>query len=206
MYARVAAFEYRDMSRIDELITTVQERARSGAGVPAVQGFLMLIDRERGTALGIALFETEAALRDSEAAFERMGDEIPEELRGRRTSVDVYEVLFLEGGQGARAARVSSLEGPPERIDEGRRRAEEDILPRARQIPGWVGVLSLGDRSTGRAKLVTLWESVDALHASEERADRLRKESAEVAGETITGVERYEVAVAERLAPVAARV
>lgn len=206
MYARVAAFEYRDMSRIDELITTVQERARSGAGVPAVQGFLMLIDRERGTALGIALFETEAALRDSEAAFERMGDEIPEELRGRRTSVDVYEVLFLEGGQGARAARVSSLEGPPERIDEGRRRAEEDILPRARQIPGWVGVLSLGDRSTGRAKLVTLWESVDALHASEEQADRLRKESAEGAGETITGVERYEVAVAERLAPVAARV
>jgi hypothetical protein len=28
------------------------------------------------------------------ARFEAMGDEIPEEIRGRRTSVEVYEVVF----------------------------------------------------------------------------------------------------------------
>jgi hypothetical protein len=206
MYARVAAFEDRDKTLADELIAKVKDTAHGTDAIPGAHGFLMLVDREEGTALGITMFATEQELRDAEPAFEEMAGTIPEEMRGRRVSVDVYEVLMLDGGTGAKAARLSTLEGPPEQIDQGTRQVIEDILPRVQALDGFAGVISLADRKSGTTKLVTLWTSADALAASESAADSLRSEAAEAAGGTIAGVERYEVAVAERLAKVEATV
>jgi hypothetical protein len=198
MYARVASFENRDMSRVDELASLARERR---SDVPEATGFLMLVDRDAGTALGISFFETEEALRDSEQGFERMAEQVPAELRGKRVSVETFEVVLHEGGSGAKAARVSRLEGPADRIDQAVGQVREQILPRARELDGWTGVVSLVDRSTGAQRLLTLWESTDALRASETQADELRRESAEVGGSRILGVERYEVMVAELPAP-----
>jgi hypothetical protein len=94
-------------------------------------------------------------------------------------------------------ARVSTYEGPPDRIDQGLSHARERILPAARNIAGFSGILFLVDRETGKALTVTLWESEQAMRDSEEEANRLRQESAEAAGETIAGVERYEVPILE---------
>jgi hypothetical protein len=206
MYARVAAFEGRDIDLADELIAKVRDWARQEDAIPGAHGFLMLVDREQGTALGITMFATEQELRNAEPAFEEMAMTIPEEMRGRRISVDIYEVLMLDGGTGARAARVSTVKGAPEQIDPGTRRVIEDVLPRARALEGFSGVISLADRGSGMTKLITLWTTADALAASESAADTLRSEAAEAAGGTITGVDRYEVAVAERLAEARAMV
>jgi hypothetical protein len=201
MYARVAAFENRDASRVDDLIATIKERSDAGQGPPDVKRVLMLVDREAGTALGITFFETEDAIRRAEPAFERMGDEIPEELRGRRASVETYEALIDEVAEGARAARVSSLEGSSDRIDEGVRFLTEQIIPAAGDISGWRGVVLLADRAAGKTKTITFWDGIESLTASEERADELRSEAAAAMDETITGVDRYEVAVSRVLAP-----
>jgi heme-degrading monooxygenase HmoA len=160
-------------------------------------GFLSLFDRDSGKGLGITLFESEQAITDAGPVFEQMGEEVPEALRGRRVSVDVYEVVIREGGPGAQAVRVSDFEGPPERMDEGLRHAQESVLPNARELPGWNGCLVLADRSSGRVKSLTFWESAEAMRASEKDANRLRQDSAAGAGETITGVERYEVGYAD---------
>jgi hypothetical protein len=201
MYARVATFENRDTSRVEEMIATVKERASAGQDLPEVKRVLMLIDREAGTALGITFFESEDAIRRAEPTFERMGTEIPEELRGRRTSVEVYESLIEDVAEGAKAARVSSLEGSSDRIDEGVRFLAEQIIPAAGDISGWRGVILLADRAAGRTKTITFWDGVESLRASEERADELRNEAAAAMDETITGVERYEVALSKVLAP-----
>jgi heme-degrading monooxygenase HmoA len=200
MHARVASFEGRDPSLTDELIERVRQRGPTS--VPEARGFLGLFDRERGTALGLTFFDSEDAIRNAEQAFEDMAEHFPEEMRGRRTSVDVYEVTIQEGGEGANAARVSTLEGSPDRIDESVSKAREETLPKARALPGWKGAIGLADRKSGRIKLITLWESADALRASEEQANRLREEAAERGGQRIAGVERYEVALAERLSEV----
>jgi heme-degrading monooxygenase HmoA len=131
-----------------------------------------------------------------------MAQHFPAAMRGRRSSVETYEVTIQEGGEGATAARVSSLEGSPHRIDESASKAREETLPKARELPGWKGVIGLSDRDSGRVKLITLWESADALHATEEQADRLRKQAGEGGGQRVTGVDRYEVAVADRLSEV----
>ena len=90
-------------------------------------------------------------------------------------------------------ARVSTLEGPPELMDEGLRQAREVVLPQGRQMEGFKGMIALGDRHSGKTLGITFWENEEAMRASEEAADRLREESAEAAGDTIASVERYEV-------------
>jgi hypothetical protein len=198
MHARVASFEGRDPSLADELIGTVREQVSTGRNAPPnARGFLMLVDRESGRSYGITFFDTEEHIREAEPVFERMGEDFPEEMRGRRVSVDSYEVAFAEGDENARAARVSLLESPPDRIVEGARYIEEEIVPRVRELPGQRGLISLFDRATGRSTVITLWESSEALRESEEQATELRQRAAEGASARIVGVERCEVAVAQ---------
>jgi len=94
-------------------------------------------------------------------------------------------------------ARVSTFQGPPDQTAEGIRVAREQILPVARLQDGFKGIYLLFDRESGRSLSITLWETEEDMRASEEAARRARTESAEVAGETIVGVERYEVALQE---------
>ena len=94
-------------------------------------------------------------------------------------------------------ARVSAYRGDPAQIDKGLDHARENILPRVQQIEGFEGVYYLVDRESGKALTITLWESEEAMRASEEAANRLRGETAETVGETVVDVERYEVTFAE---------
>lgn len=141
----------------------------------------------------MTLFESREAIEAAERSFEQMGDEIPEDARGRRTSVEVYEVAIYEDPHGAAAARLSTLEGSPEQADEGERYAEDNVLPRARQLAGWKGVLSLLDRENGRGKLITFWESPEAMQASAEQANQLREDAAQASGGGIRTVEQYDL-------------
>jgi hypothetical protein len=203
MYARVARFEGRDASLTDELIQRVRDQGPSS--VPDAKGFLGLFDRERGTSLGITFFDSEEAIRNSEQAFEDMAQQFPPEMRGRRTSVDVNEVTIFEGdAERAKAARVSTLEGSPESIDDSVRSAQSETLPKLREVEGNVGAIGLADRRSGRLTVITLWESADALRRSEQQADRLREQAAESGGQRIGGVDRYEVALAQQLTGVRA--
>jgi heme-degrading monooxygenase HmoA len=196
MHARVAAFENVDPSMVDDLRGRVRQNIEANR-LPDAQGGLMLLDRDQRKSLGITFFESEEKIRAAEPEFERMGDEIPEEQRGRRTSVDIYEVVIAEGGEGARAARVSILEGSPERLDEGTRYGQEEILPQLRRLGGFKGFVSLIDRDRGRTNLISLWESDDALRMTEEQANQLRERAAQGAASRVVGIERYEVALAE---------
>jgi heme-degrading monooxygenase HmoA len=94
-------------------------------------------------------------------------------------------------------ARVSIFEGSPDQIDEMLRQAREQVLPSARQMDGFKGLIALGDRQSGKSLGITFWESEEALRASEEAANRMRGETAEASGEEIAGVERYEVGLFE---------
>lgn len=201
MYARVASFEQSDTSRVDELLATVSARAAAGQDIPDALRVLMLIDRAAGHMLGITLFETEEAVREAEPAFERMAAEIPEDLRGRRTSVEVYEAAIDDTAAGAHAARVSVLEGASDSIDEGIGFIRQHIVPAASDISGWRGIIGLVDRANGRSLTITFWDSDESLVASETWADQARSEAAAAMAENVTAVNRYEVALDRVLVP-----
>jgi hypothetical protein len=53
---------------------------------------------------------------------------------------------------------------------------------------GFSGVLFLVDQEAGKALTVTFWKSEQSMQASDEEVNRLRRESAEAAGETIEAI------------------
>jgi heme-degrading monooxygenase HmoA len=94
-------------------------------------------------------------------------------------------------------ARISTLEGPPDQVEEGLRYVREQVLPLMQQQDGFKGFIALADRQSGKVIGVSLWESEQAMQASEEVGDRTRSESAEAVSGTVAGVERYEVGLIE---------
>ena len=94
-------------------------------------------------------------------------------------------------------ARMSTLEGPPDRMDEGLRHVREQVLPLLQQQDGFKGFVVFDNRQSGELIGFSLWESEQAMQASEEVGNRTRNESAETMGDTVAGVERYEVSVFE---------
>ena len=90
-------------------------------------------------------------------------------------------------------ARVTSMQGPPDRIDEAARQIQEQAVPFARQLSGFKGAYWLADRRTGKGLSVTLWESEEAMRASAVEIEPRRKATAQAVGATIQSVEAYEV-------------
>ena len=92
-------------------------------------------------------------------------------------------------------ARVSTYQESPDRLDDAIRISKEQVLPRAQQIDGFKGAYYLVERHSGKSVSITLWESEEAMRASEEAANQLRSESTQASGGEVVGVERYEVAI-----------
>lgn len=97
--------------------------------------------------------------------------------------------------------RMSTLQGPQNQSDEEIEQllkvVRETVIPAAKQMDGYSGVLTLGDRSSGKTVSLTFWESEDAMKASEEAANRLRQQAAADMDEEIVAVDRFEVFINE---------
>ena len=94
-------------------------------------------------------------------------------------------------------ARMNTLEGSPERLDDALRSVREQVLPRLRQQDGFKGLMFLANYRSGELQLMSFWESAQAMRASEGEANRLRAEVAEAGDQEIARVERYDVVLFE---------
>ncbi len=74
-------------------------------------------------------------------------------------------------------------------------RAFEGARSAVEQMAGNEGGTLLVSADGGKALTITLWESEDALRASEEQANQARSEAAGTAGMAVQAVEAYEVAL-----------
>jgi heme-degrading monooxygenase HmoA len=94
-------------------------------------------------------------------------------------------------------ARVTTLEVPPDRMDDARRNVQEQVLPRLSQMEGFKGFVALGSSQSGKLQGVAFWESEEALRATDQSVVPIREGAAEAAGGTVAGVEEFEVFVFE---------
>ena len=107
MYARVARFEALDTTRIDQQVAEMKgqmDAGRSGdmEGAPeearalmeTVTRWVQLVDRDKGTAIGIAFCQSEDDVRRADEALDAMS---PDEGQGRRVgAAEIYEVVIDE--------------------------------------------------------------------------------------------------------------
>lgn len=90
-------------------------------------------------------------------------------------------------------SRVNILETAPDRIDDVARVVRELVHPAISSEAGYVGYLVLGNRDTGEALGVTLWDSEHAREMSDMKARQIRpRVEAETDG-AMRAVEQYAV-------------
>jgi hypothetical protein len=93
MFARVAAFEGVNVNLMEER----SKAALASGEMTLPEGCtraMALADRHRLETLFITFFDSREAIAAAEEHFEKMGEQIPEEVRGRRASVRVWEVVY----------------------------------------------------------------------------------------------------------------
>jgi quinol monooxygenase YgiN len=90
-------------------------------------------------------------------------------------------------------SRVNFLQAAPERIEDVARVVRDIVHPGIREEGGYAGYIVLGDRETGKALGVTLWESDEAREASDATAGQIRPRVEQETGGTMRAVERYDV-------------
>jgi hypothetical protein len=92
MWARVATFEGANEDAMREMS---MERERSGEmEMPPGVVWAQAWSNHEGQTKFVTYFENRDDIQAAEATFEKMGDEIPEDVRGRRTSVEVWEIVW----------------------------------------------------------------------------------------------------------------
>ncbi len=95
-------------------------------------------------------------------------------------------------------ARITTIHSPRERMDKGIEEVRKQILPLMQEIEGFRGLVGLVDRRSNMGLTISLWETEEAMHESEDVGDQLRAKAAgAMKAETEPMVNRYEVVLFE---------
>jgi hypothetical protein len=90
-------------------------------------------------------------------------------------------------------ARVTVVEGAPERFEEVREFITGQAAPRSRGLPGLQANYWLGDRNTGRVVILGIYDTEENLRASAETVAGWREQDVPALGGTVISVDEYEV-------------
>jgi heme-degrading monooxygenase HmoA len=157
------------MIRIDEAIRRYREEiAPRLRAMEGCEGASLLVDRAKGQVLAISLWATEAAERASEHAVAQSRDDVAAEIGATEPpTVAIYEVAVPNPStEPALLARVVTLQAPPDRLEEGIRRFQEEEVPQVRALTGCKGASLLVNRASGEFVVMTFWATAAAQQAS----------------------------------------
>jgi hypothetical protein len=90
-------------------------------------------------------------------------------------------------------ASLTTVRGAGDEVITTARMAAESMLTWLQEFDGYRGLLILGDPETGRARIITFWDSVEALDRSDRNRREVRESMVSAAGAELESVERYEL-------------
>jgi len=180
MHARIIGFQ--GASNIDDGVVFIREKATPLARQQ--KGYLGLsvsVDRSAGTVNVMSSWDSEEALKASEAALAGLRTEGAGVLGAGEPTVTSFEVLVNEVGdrppsEGCRL-RVVAAEVDPARIDEEAARMRDEVVPTLKATPGFRSFRLMVDRSGGRGAVGIVWADEASLQASEEMGKQRRQEA-----------------------------
>jgi heme-degrading monooxygenase HmoA len=90
-------------------------------------------------------------------------------------------------------ASLTTVRGGGPDVSTTARMAAESMLTWLREFDGYRGLLVLGDPETGNARIVSFWDSEEALDRSEKSRREVRESMVSAAGAELDSVVRYEL-------------
>jgi heme-degrading monooxygenase HmoA len=199
MYARMTRLT-QSPDRLEETISTfeptVVEVARRQ---PGYVGTGLAADRKEGTAIAFTLWDTQEAMNASEQTATALRTKVADEQGVEILGVERFEVVHMEGTYTAgTCARVTSLQVPPERVEELEREFRDRIVPLLRAERGFCRAAAYVNRQTGSVVVATGWQTADDREASEPSVAPLRSELTERLGASSpVRIELYDLVFAD---------
>jgi heme-degrading monooxygenase HmoA len=89
-------------------------------------------------------------------------------------------------------ARIGTWQGSPSELERWISRAHEHVKPSVQRDPGLKAAYWLVDREGGKGLIITLWESEEAMRASEHARAQRQAATTAATSATVT-TDRYEV-------------
>ena len=89
-------------------------------------------------------------------------------------------------------ARIGTWQGSPDDLERWVSRAREQVKPSVRQDPALKTAYWLVDREGGKGLIITIWDSEEAMRASERSREQRQARTSASTGATVT-TDRYEV-------------
>ena len=199
MHLRLSRFVGLAPERADEMVIAFEEgdyldRLAEAAGF---DGYLLAADRGRGKITAMSFWQSAEDLSASDGIAEAARAlRIAAVRPTRRPVVDRYEVVFnqdIAEFQGhLRLSRVADL--APAALEAMVEEFEgSDYVEQLASLAGFSGYLLAADRENGKVLAMSLWESQDALRASDHAAEEAREGRLAVAGAHDPIVDRYEI-------------
>jgi heme-degrading monooxygenase HmoA len=187
--------------RIPDLITSFTRDV-----VPAVRkltgnrGAVMLVDRKNGVGLGLTYWENEAALKASEEPANGLRSQAVQSAGGKVENVDRFEQVIMERKaepKGGVFARVNDLPADPAKVGNAIALLGDKALPILQQQKGFRAYIVGVNRSSGRAIITSVWDTLEDLEASGPSVKDLRDEVTRASGASSVKVETFEAAFVE---------
>lgn len=92
-------------------------------------------------------------------------------------------------------ARVRVTSGAPDKLDDGIRHFQENVVAGYKKSAGFKGAYLLVNRQTGKIVGITLWDTEANMHETAAASERLRAAGTQVVGGTTPPPEEFEVVV-----------
>jgi len=86
-------------------------------------------------------------------------------------------------------------------VGETARMAGESMATWLRDFDGYLGILIVADSPNGRARIITFWDSIEAIERSERGRTQVRESMVATAGAEVESIERVAVVFEDRVEP-----
>ena len=203
MYARSTTIMARPES-VDAGIAEVRDNV-----MPMIEqmegctGLSMLVDRQSGRCITTSAWQSEEAMRATDAQLQPVRERIAE-LLGGSPQVDEWEIAVLhrdhKSADGA-CSRVTWVQVDPATMDRAIDVYKLASVPRAEELEGFCSASLLVDRSSGRAVSTVTYDSIEAMERNREAAASMRSAASKDAGAEVLDMGEFELALAHLRVP-----
>jgi heme-degrading monooxygenase HmoA len=173
--------------------------------IPGNAGAVLLVERREGTALALTYWKDRAALDASESAAAGLRSSVAGKSGATVERVQRGEVLLMERTgppQVGFFVRVVNFSLAADRIDSGVAYTRDSVVPLIRTIDGFRALICGVDREGGTGYISTVWESLDALRASDVKLTDVRREAVRQFGGSEPAIDVLESVYVDIAAPV----
>jgi quinol monooxygenase YgiN len=177
--------------------------------MPALQamdgcmGMSLMVDRESGRCIATSAWESEEAMRTSEAQVAPLRARLRDAFGGTAT-VQEWQIAVLHrdhrSGEGA-CVRATWFKVPNGQGDRSVELYRDSVLPALEELEGFCSASLLVDRSSGRAVSSVTFDSSDAMDRNREQARSLRTARLRELGADQLDVGEFELALAHLRVP-----